>query len=117
RPRPYWGPVTGDRLLGTGYWGPVTGDRLLGTQRHPDGAGLDLAGVAPGVRLVALEVQGAPRLDRVLLPGHGELEHAARDVHALPPRGLRRLAPAPGPRRHAGPGAGQQEPAVRSGNA
>src|SRR5215471_14949720 len=75
------------------------------------------ARVAPGVRLVALEVQRAPRLDRVLLPGHGELEHAAGDVDEFLARVLHRLAPAAGAGIHAGPRAGQQEPAVRAGDA
>src|SRR5258706_8899656 len=58
----------------------ITAGALLRPQRHPDRVRLGRARVAPGVRLIATEVQCAPGFHLVGLPGHGELQPAAGDV-------------------------------------
>src|SRR5271163_4800933 len=67
---------------------------LLRAQRHPDRVRLGRARVAPGMRLVAAEVQRAPGPHLEQLPGYGELEQAVGDVDELLAGMLHGLAPA-----------------------
>src|SRR5216683_2473771 len=90
---------------------------LLRPQRHPDRVRLGGARVAPGVRLIAPEVQCAPGFHLVGLPGHGELQPAAGDVDQFLARVLHRLGAAGGARLHRGPGPGEHEPSVWPGDA
>src|SRR5580704_16351481 len=83
---------------------------LLRAQRHPDRVRLGRARVAPGMRLVAAEVQRAPDPYLVQLPGHGELEQAVGDVDEFLAGVLHGFAPAGRAGGHGRPRSSEQEP-------
>src|SRR5258706_1034595 len=93
----------------------ITAGALLRPQRHPDRVRLGRARVAPGVRLIATEVQCAPGFHLVGLPGHGELQPAASDVDQFLARVLHRLWPPGGAPPPPGPGPRGPEPSLWPG--
>src|SRR5579864_7961509 len=88
------GPTNSAAAPDGGRISAITAAALLRSQRHPDRVHLGRAGVAPGMGLVAAEVQRAPDAYLVQLPGDGELEQAGGDVHQFLARVLHGLAPA-----------------------